>query len=259
MPLNGFRLHDIGPLLTVVLVAGTAACADAPTSPEALEWLVGGERWVAVQPPPELPTAGSWLAYGPDGEAGKRLARRVALLEARSRSALIEGELDIARAARRAATAAVLEELAGTPRPLELRFAIGALERWERQAAAHPALEHAPALQETRANVRAAAQRATLSLEQGRAQNAVREIATAADEIRAWSPVDVAVRMLGLAEQRALRRAGDVEGSRVPHLITSARRELVSGDPVRALALAVYALQVAEGHEVLEGAPVIED
>lgn len=238
------------PALSLLMLGG---CLDAPTMPEAIEQIAGGEPWVAVPAPASLPDLESWLPYvdRSEPEPGETaVLARIHALGSEAHSARAHGRL--ARAAeleREAIRLAVLS----LERPIDARVLHGglqALDGWGDRVEASLDLSLYPGIAGSLELVRSARATAARALESGDTTTAVLELISAAEAIRSHSPSSVALRALGRAEARIHAADSGPTSDRAIHLIRSARLELVSGDPSRALRRALYALQLIEGRHI---------
>jgi hypothetical protein len=228
------------------------ACEDAPTVPEAIQRLAGGEDWVAVSAPVELPRISTWLGYiSADTPAGQEARSRVQELERLAREARKEGRVSMALELGREAERIVLFSLERAPEPAVLQNALQSLDFWSDRVHDRFDLTHFPELSASVLEVMARRTRAADLLASGDTTSAVLEIAASAHRIREHTPEAVALRVLSRAEERvgsAPLEAAAAE--RAVHLLATARQELIAGDPRRALHRALYALQIVEGSEV---------
>lgn len=235
-----------------LLLAGLAACSDAPTMPPALQQLAGGEEWVAMRAPADLPRVETWMPYldrstAPGQQAAARVRELTRLADAARRQGQVERTGELVREAERVAVLA----LSRAPDERVLRRALGALDAWGQRVRDQVDTERAPQLARAADEVARARVAASAALTRGDTTGAVLHISAAAEQIRAYTPAEVALRVLARAEERL--RTGAVQGPRVEralHLLDSARQELIGGDPGRALQRALYALQLAEGAEM---------
>jgi hypothetical protein len=234
-----------------------AGCKDAPTVPSALQQLAGGEEWVAIPAPRELPGLESWLPYAdretPEGREALGLVQELSAAAERARGA---GRLlEATRLEREAERVAVLS-LARFPAPQELQRSLYALDFWADRVEAEVALDRAPEIAAALAEVKTARARAVTLLAAGDTTSAVLQMAAASERVREFTPTAVALRVLARVEGRLQPQAGrDPALGRALHLLASARQELLTGDPRRALRRALYALQLAHGSALpVEGA-----
>jgi hypothetical protein len=242
-------------LVAALALLSVAGCADAPTFPNALQWLADGEEWIAVLPPEQLPHASAWARYAGDPARAADLASRVTHLEVEATGALTRGDVVGASRLRREAVSLLERSIRSAPDPQILRDAAGAVDLWSDRVHANLSAEAAPGLAAALDSVAAARRDAARSLERGDSVAAAVALIDAGERIRSWAPTLVAVRALQRAELRlAERPLTAAEAERAQHLVRSAHQALLANDPVRALQRAVYALQIAGGQEVSQGA-----
>lgn len=233
----------------MLLIGG---CQDLPTTPEAVQQIAGGAAWVAVPEPANLPTLDTWLPYVADGRVGETpVVSRIRMLREESRGALAEGRLAwAAELDREAIRLAVLS----LDRPLDVGVlfdGLHALDVWIRQVETTVDLGVYGEMGESLEMVRRSRAIAAAAIETGDTTTAVLRISDAAERVRSHAPMHVALRVLGRVEARIRERESEsATAARALHLVRSARLELVSGDPTRALRRALYALQLVEGRQV---------
>lgn len=233
----------------LVLALPIAGCKDAPTVPIALQQLAGGEEWVAMPAPRELPGLESWLPYADrQTPQGREALARVHEMSTAAEHARTAGRLlEATRLEREAERIAVLS-LASFPAPRELQRSLYALDFWADRVEAEVALDRAPELAAALAEVKTAQAHARSLLVAGDTTSAVLQIARASERVREFTPTAVALRVLARVEGRLQAQSGrDAAVDRALHLLASARQELLTGDPRRALRRALYALQLAHG------------
>lgn len=221
-------------------------CLDAPTGPGALQQIAGGEAWIAIEEPRALPSLDTWRGY-----VAPEAREEVDALAAASRDARRRGSLDRAAELERAATGVALGSLERTPGTRVIGDAFDAIDRWIDRVAGSVDTRVYPDVAVSLARVAAAREIADQALAGGDTAVALAQLATAAEAIRSHAPTQVALRVLERSEARL--RARDLSGSsmrRALHLVRSAREELTSGDPERALRRALYALQLTENAQV---------
>lgn len=227
-------------------------CKDAPTVPASLQQLAGGQEWVAIHAPRDLPTAQTWAAYiDRQTDSGRAALLRVQELSRRGSEARSHGDLAAAAALEREAERIAIASLSRYPEPAKLQRSLLAVDAWRGLVQADVALERSPELTEALHRVDSARNRSAALLAQGDTTGAVLLLAEASDQIRAFTPTAVALRVLEKVEQRLLtseNRSSAVE--RALRLLSASRQELLSGDPHRALRRALYALQLADGAEI---------
>jgi hypothetical protein len=238
-------------LLATVLLAG--GCADAPTFPATLRWLAEGEEWIAVLPPSSLPTAAEWARSTGDPAGREALALRMNSMEAQAAAALSRGDLAGATRLRSDATVLLSRSVRHAPDRGILQEGASAVDLWTTRVHADLGAEDAPALASALDSIAAARRDASRALAAGDSVGAARALIDAGERIRTWSPTFVAARLLGRVEARvAARAATGTDGLRAQHLLRSSREALGSGDPVRAMQRAIYALQLAGGQQMSE-------
>lgn len=226
-----------------------AACADSPTSPRAYVHPADGQLWVAVTVPPALPELNAWLPYlrSPGSVAGAGAVEQVLELQREADEARQAGRLGAARALNDQAARVAVNSLQRMPEPAVLDRALEAIDLWLRRVDSEVELGRFHALSDAVEEVNAARSDAVHALAAADTAAAVLHIASAAETIRGQSPSAVALRVLERAEERLLRhpqRSREID--RALHLVHTSREALLSGDPVRALRRALYALQLAE-------------
>jgi hypothetical protein len=239
-----------GLLIAAAMIMG--GCGDAPTIPDAIQRLAGGEEWVAMSAPHDLPRLDTWIAYMSRAtEEERSVYAEVRRLESLSREAQRSGRIGTAAELTREAERIAVLSLSRPPDARVMQRSLFALDFWSDRVSGSVEVEQFPQLQETLHAVLAARATATALLADGDTTAAVLAIASAAERIREHTPEAVAVRVLSLVEERidlqALRPAA---AERALHLLANARQELISGDPRRALNRALYALQIVEGSEL---------
>jgi hypothetical protein len=220
-----------------------AACDDSPTGPTSYAHVADGRTWVAVAEPAGLAAVESWLPYVGAGPA----AERVRVLRAEAVAARSAGRVEDARALEAEAFAAAGAALERTPGSDVLRPALAALDAWTMRAAGRLDVDPDAGLAEAAAEVGDLHRAAQASLARGDTAAAVAEITRASSLAREWSPVSVGLRLLARAEDRL--DAGGASGEtalRARRLLAGAREGLATGDSVRAVRRALYALQLLE-------------
>jgi hypothetical protein len=239
------------------LLALVAGCTDAPTSPQAFQLLAGGKDWIAIAAPTDLPTAATWAPFLlQQGDSGHALVERVRALEHQADRARLDGEFARAGDLRREASSLAVNSLTAVPPASVVLESAWALDRWLRRVDAVGVSE--PHVVAAIDSVRAGRDAADGSLESGDTIAAVKQLMAASEQIRRWSPAEIAWRALQRAEVgvAAMPESGTAY-NRARHLAQSAREELRSGDPLRALERALYAIQLAGGAQ-LSSAPADE-
>lgn len=231
--------------LALAAVLALAACTDAGTAPTSYVQVVSGGAWVAVAEPQGMARADTWLpwldAAGPAAVRVREL--RDAAGRAR-RAGRIEESLALEDDALRLAAGSLVQP----PDPMRVLGPLAALDAWTERArdrlqtGRYPELDAAAAAVATEA---AAARRAMAARDTGAA---VVHLARGTILAREQSTLGVGVRLLGSIEAR-LAPAGARESAnvrRARHLLAGAREGLATGDHVRALRRAIYALQLLE-------------
>lgn len=255
MPRHRSRLA----LLLLSLSLSLAACQDAPVGPHALHRLAGGEEWVAVVAPRELPGVQTWVpllsSATPQGAQALQLVSR---LEREAAAAREAGQLRRAEELDREAVRVAVIALDGAPPAALVQQSLSAVDAWCERVRREVEPDRAPSLHRDLEAVEAARTAAAAALTAGDTTTAMLGLAGAAERIRGHAPAAVALRVLGRVEER-LTAEGAPRDERALHLLRSAREELVHGDPRRALYRAWYALQLADGKGIqVEPEPLAE-
>jgi hypothetical protein len=220
-----------------------AACEDSPTGPTSYAHVADGRTWVAVAEPAGLAAVESWLPYVGTGPA----AERIGALRADAASARSAGRVEVARALEAEAFAVAGAALERTPGSEALRPALAALDAWTMRAAGRLDVDPDGGLAAAAAEVGDLHRAAHASLARGDTAAAVAEITRASAVAREWSPVSVGLRLLARAEERLdAGGASEPVAARARRLLAGAREGLVTGDSVRAVRRALYALQLLE-------------
>lgn len=230
-----------------------SGCQDLPTTPETVQQIAGGAAWVAVPEPANLPTLDTWLPFVADSAVGETPAvSRIRMLREESRGALADGRLARAAELEREAVRLAVLSLDRQVEPRVLLDALFALDAWIIQVETTVDLSVYGEMGESLESVRRSREVAGAALEAGDTTTAVLRMSDASEVIRSHAPTHVALRVLGRVEARVRERGSQSATlDRALHLIRSARLELVSGDPSRALRRALYALQLVEGRQAL--------
>jgi hypothetical protein len=230
--------------LALAACASLAACGDLSTAPDSFVREADGAVWVAVSEPVGLPSARTWLAALPPSSPAVASVRGRLEAAASDRRA---GRLEAAIAGENAAAREAVGALAAAPDERVVREALAAAAEWTERAGARTAGGAFAELAVTEGEVRAAVERSRGFLAAGDTLAAMREVATAAEAARAWSPLEVVVRVLARAEARIDSEADlSPNLTRARHLLRGARDGLAAGDHSRAFQRAVYALQLIE-------------
>lgn len=253
--LRSLPVSRFGALAPTLLLALLAGCADAPTVPASIRQLAGGEEWVAVAAPRDLPGLRSWLPYlDPSSPAGAAALARVRELSGEAEQARRVGRIARAAAYEAEAERVAVVALARHPAPMELQRALFAIDAWTDRVRAEGSPERTPRISEALAEVESARGHAGTLLARGDTTSAVLQISRAAGRIRSLTPTEVALRVLARAEEGLRERPADDPGvERALHMLASSREELLHGDARRALRRALYALQLAHGNQVPTG------
>jgi hypothetical protein len=238
-------------LASAALLALLAACKDAPTAPQALQVMAAGRDWVAIATPTDLPTAATWAPFlMRQGEEGRAVVGRVKELERQSDRSRKDGAFARASALRREAAELAVSSLDSAPSADIVLESAGGVDRWLRSVDA-VGLGTSRLLVATVDSVRAGRAAAKEALAAGDTVAAVRAIMAASEQIRLWSPPEIAWRALQRAEAAvAAMPDGGADHDRARRLVQGSRLELRTGDPLRALERALYALQLADGAQV---------
>jgi hypothetical protein len=240
MPLRVFR--PLAVLCAAALLA-VSACDGGPTAPTSYVQVAGGQAWVAVAEPRGLPRAETWLPYlSPAHRAG------VDALRVRAQRARAAGQPEEALRLEAQALREAAAGVARAPDAGRMLGALAALEAWTDRARARLELGAHPELAAAAASVAARAQAARAALDAGHTAAAVRHLSEGTLGAREQSPMAVGLRLLASAEARLQARAASGAAERNARaLLLGARAGLASGDSIRALRRAVYALQLLEG------------
>jgi hypothetical protein len=230
-----------------------AACDDGPTGPTSYVQQAAGGVWVAVAEPAALPRVETWLPYVGEGQPSATL-RDMRDRAARARSA---GRVEEAMALEDEMMRVAAASLARTPEPARLLAAAAALDQWVERARARLALGSYPELAASTLLVAAEADAARGALARGEAARAVQHLTRGTLAAREHAPVAVGLRLMAAVEARlGGGGAGESPGvRRARHLLADAREGLATGDSVRALRRAVYALQLLDAEGIAVPAP----
>ena len=237
-----------GALAALASLLLLAACDDGPTAPTSYVQQTAGGAWVAVMEPVGLPRVETWMPYIDGGSAAASTLREMRDRAARFRTAarveealLLEDEM-MGFAAR---------SLTRTPEPARMLASIAALESWTDRARARLETGSYPELAAAAATVSAHADAARSALAAGDTGRAVLSVTRGAIAAREHAPLAVGLRLMSAVEARLAAGAGNGAGvRRARHLLADAREGLATGDSVRALRRAVYALQLLEAEGV---------
>jgi uncharacterized protein YjiS (DUF1127 family) len=240
-PLIQARLAALALVLLVV-----PACEDAGTAPTSYVQVVGSGTWVAVAEPPGMPRADTWLPWlAVDGPAAAQV-HQLRETASRARNA---GRIEESLALEDEALRLAAGSLARAPDPVRgLLTPLAALDAWTDRARARLELGRYPALDTATAVVAAQAASARRALAAGDTMTAVAHIANGTLVARRHSTLGVGLRLLAAVEGRLGREQPGESANlrRARHLISGAREALSTGDSMRAMRRAVYALQLLE-------------
>jgi hypothetical protein len=161
-----------------------------------------------------------------------------------------DGEFGRASALRREASELAVSSLETAPSADIVLESAGGVDRWLQSVDA-VGLGESRLVAATVDSVRAGRAAAREALAAGDTVTAVRYIMAASEQIRLWSPPEIAWRALQRAEVAvAAMPDGGTNHDRARRLVQGSRLELRTGDPLRALERALYALQLADGAQV---------
>jgi hypothetical protein len=236
-------------LLVLAAALALAACDDAGTGPTSYVQEVSGGAWVAVTEPQGMARPDTWTAWLPaQGPAAARVRE-------------LRDEAGRARRAGRVLESLRLEDeamlmaagsLARTPDPMRVLVPLAALDAWTDRARGRLETGRYPALAAAVAAVSAEADAARDAMAAGDSLKAVGHLARGTVAARAQSPLGVGVRMLAAVEARlgAPRAQESANLRRARRLLAGAREGLATGESMRALRRAVYALQLLEAEGI---------
>ncbi|HEX2079555.1 MAG TPA: hypothetical protein VHG08_17650 [Longimicrobium sp.] len=229
-----------------------AACDDGPTGPTSYVQHAAGGVWVAVAEPAALPRVETWLPYVGEGQAAATL-REMRDRAARARSA---GRVEEAMALEDEMMRFAAVSLSRAPEPARLLAAAAALDQWVERSRARLALGSYPELAASTLRVGAQADSARGALARDDAAGAVQHLTRGTLAAREHAPVAVGLRLMAAVEARLAGGAEESAGvRRARHLLADAREGLATGDSVRALRRAVYALQLLDAEGIAVPAP----
>jgi hypothetical protein len=233
-------------LLVLAAVLATAACEDAGTAPTSYVQVVAGGAWVAVAEPTGMPRADTWLPWlAADGAAAARV-RQLRDAAGRARGA---GRVEEAIALEDDALRLAAGSLARSPEPVRgVLVPLAALDAWTERARARLETGRYPQLDAAAAAVSAEAAAARRALAAGDTMTAVVHLANGTLAARRQSTLGVGLRLLAAVEARlgAPRNSDSANLKRARHLLSGAREALATGDSMRAMRRAVYALQLLD-------------
>jgi hypothetical protein len=241
------RFHRPARLAALAAVLLLAACEDAPTAPTSYVQQAAGGVWVAVTEPAQLPRVDTWLPY-----IGAETPAAGALREMRDRAARFRtaGRVEDALRLEDEMMVFAARSLTRPPDPARLLAGVAALDEWADRAHARLQTGSYPELSAAVAIVTAEAQEARARMAAGDTGRAVLHVTRGAVAAREQAPVAVGLRLMAAVEAALAGGAGESAGvRRARHLLADAREGLATGDSLRALRRAVYALQLldAEG------------
>lgn len=233
-------------LLALAGVLALAACEDAGTAPTSYVQVVAGGAWVAVAEPQGMARAETWLPYlAADGPAAAEV-RRLREAAGRARGA---GRVEQSLAMEDDALRLAAGSLARAPDPVRgVLGPLAALDAWTDRARARLETGRYPELEAAASAVSAEAAAARRALAAGDTLVAVVHLANGTLAARRQSTLGVGLRLLAAVEARIGREEPDESPNlrRARHLISGAREALATGDSMRAMRRAVYALQLLE-------------
>jgi hypothetical protein len=236
--------------LAALAVLLLAACDDGPTGPTSYVQHAAGGDWVAVMEPVGLPRVETWLPYIDGGTVAGAAVRE---MRERARQFRLAGRVEEALQMEDEMMRFASRALTRTPEPARLLASAAALDTWVDRARARLETGSYPELAAAAASVALLADSARGSLAAGDTGRAVLQLTRGAGTAREHAPLAVGLRLMGAVEARLAAGAGESAGvRRARHLLADARDGLATGDSLRALRRAVYALQLldAEGISV---------
>lgn len=247
MPVRPFRRARLAAALALTLLA---ACEDAPTGPTSFVQHAAGGTWVAVAEPVGLPRADAWTPFV-DSAAAATL-REMRDRASRARSA---GRVEEALAIEAGMMELAARSLVRAPDAARLLSGAAALDAWVDRARARVETGSFAALDAAARAVAAQSDSARAALAAGNAEQAVLHLTRGTVQAREHAPMAVGLRLMAAVEAR-LASAGESDGvRRARHLLADAREGLATGDSVRALRRAVYALQLLDAEGIAVPAP----
>lgn len=233
-------------LLALAAVLSLAACSDAGTAPTSYVQVVAGGAWVAVAEPAGLPRSDTWLPYlAPSGPAAAQV-RQLRDAAGRARGA---GRVEEAVALEDDALRLAAGSLARAPDAVRgVGVPLSALDAWTDRARARLETGRYPQLDAAAAAVSAEAAAARRALAAGDTMAAVMHLANGTLAARHQSALGVGLRLLAAVEARLgpPKRIDSTNLKRARHLLAGAREALATGDSMRAMRRAVYALQLLD-------------
>lgn len=235
-------------LPALAALALLAACEDAPTAPTSYVQVIAGGTWVAVAEPAGMARPDSWLPYAAEGGPAWESLRELRAAAGRARGA---GDIDRALQLDDEALRLSSISLSRVPEAQRVLLPLAALDAWLDRARARLESGSYPELQAAAATVRTEAQAARASLLRGDTLRAVAHVTRGTLAARRLSPMAVGLRVMASVEARLGDGTGESAGvRRARRLLRNAREGLATGDTVRALRRAVYALQLLEAEGI---------
>lgn len=241
-------------MLALAAVLALAACGDAGTAPTSYVQVVSGGAWVAVAEPQGMARADTWLPWlAADGPAAAQV-RHLREAAGRARGA---GRIEESLALENDALRLAAGSLARAPDPVRILVPLAALDAWTDRARERLATGRYPELDAAATAVAAEAAAARGALAAGDTSGAVLHLAQGTRLAREQSALGVGVRLLASIESRLGRPAAaeNANVKRARRLLAGAREGLATGDHVRALRRAVYAVQLLEQEGITLPAP----
>ncbi|HEX6909637.1 MAG TPA: hypothetical protein VF142_04565 [Longimicrobium sp.] len=232
-------------LAALATVLALAACSDAGTAPTSYVQVVSGGTWVAVAEPHGMARPDTWLPWlAQDGPAAAQV-RRLRDAAGRARSA---GRVEESLRLEDEALLLAAGSLARSPDPVRVLGPLAALDGWTDRARERLQTGRYAELEATVTTVAASAAAARQALAAGDTGAAVLHLARGTIAARAQSTLGVGLRLLSAVEDRLgpPRERENANIKRARHLLAGAREGLATGDSMRALRRAVYALQLLE-------------
>jgi hypothetical protein len=241
-------------LFALAAVLALAACNDAGTAPTSYVQVVSGGAWVAVAEPQGMARPDTWLPWLAEGGPAAAQVRQLRDAAGRARSA---GRIEESLALEDDALLLAAGSLARTPDPVRILGPLAALDSWTERARARLQTGRYPDLDATSTAVAAAAAASREALAAGDTSAAVLHLARGTITARGQSTLGVGLRLLSAVEMRLgpPRPRESANLKRARHLLAGAREGLATGDSVRALRRAVYAMQLLEAEGLAVPAP----
>jgi hypothetical protein len=234
-------------LLVLAAVLAAAACEDAGTAPTSyVQAVAGGGAWVAVAEPVGMARSDTWLPWLAAGGPAAAQVRQLRDGASRARGA---GRVEEAIALEDDALRLAAGSLARSPDAVRgVLVPLGALDAWTDRARARLETGRYPQLQAAAAAVAAEAAAARRALAAGDTMTAVVHLANGTLAARRQSTLGVGLRLLAAVEARLgpPKSIDSTNLKRARHLLAGAREALATGDSMRAMRRAVYALQLLD-------------